>query len=890
MHARLSNTPLLASMLVAVAATTIGPVSIAEGDEARTSPPATGEHAVVAGSPHSVVVHGRGHGAYLSALGDLFDTSGRGEDPESACATSTALDRYLDGIYRMQLARDPARSTDDAADGSVRMRDGIWIVESDDTMLYHDEPQDLAGSSLRFTPDGSGYEVTVEPLQYDPEPGELGIDNASQRVYAAAFLDSFGFPIGGSTFNLLYIGTDLSVRTQSPLGVPVFAFDQYTISGAGADLLRDRADRLSPLFYARGDNWGRYVYVKDTPEKFLITWRTALDPALSTSYLDVQAALYPNGEILYSYRTLQNIDNGAPLVYAGIQDWIDGFTVNVSATDPVEGLDPHVDIVEIELQEDPASDMVRLRTTLAGAIPGSSEDRIDYVVTLSQEGAPVYRFRTWVDVRGRNVLWSYVESVGGTYIREAPSVIEGTHWDVVFSLAKYPDLAPGAVDVLVESLVDEAVVDQASASADLAGGAPFGRDYSAQAPFTTSIPAVESFLLPWFIPHGVKDKVLAHTGWAEDEVDGMPMYQTFYTDLILWAGAYYTYGNCGAANMGRCDPGAPPRLGLMHMNKTYQSFNFPESPGRFTVLSHEFGHRWLQQIDIDEGQGPSSVLNPESPHPAGYVYTEAVADLVVPEDSSVMGGGTWTDNGDGTWSVPADYTYYSYAAYELYLMGMMAPAEVPDWFYLDNTDPPQPRSYWANPGATVTGAYRPVTMPMLLDAMGTRDPVYPDEKRDLFVPMVLVVRPGQEPSAADWEFMMSVRDPWRDAFHTQTQQRGTATTLSPREVSPPGATPLRLDKSGDVLRLVFEDPGFGDQVRYNVYEGALGSTFDDWSARDCGATAGNTGTGELFLDVTPSAGSSYYLVTMSTVAVEGGPGQDGDGVERATTASRCGGL
>ena len=150
-----------------------------------------------------------------------------------------------------------------------------------------------------------------------------------------------------------------------------------------------------------------------------------------------------------------------------------------------------------------------------------------------------------------------------------------------------------------------------------------------------------------------------------------------------------------------------------------------------------------------------------------------------PEDTSVMGGGYWTDNGDGTWSVPADYTYYSYAAYELYLMGMMAPEEVPDWFYLNNTNPPQPRSYWANPGATVTGDYHLVTMQMLLDAMGTRDPVYPNEKRDLFVPMVLVVRPGQEPSAADWEFMMSVRDPWRDAFHTQTHYRGTVTTLVP---------------------------------------------------------------------------------------------------------------
>ena len=828
-------------------------------------------------------------GAYLSALSDLFDPVTRGEDPETACATSDALDRYLEGIHRMQRAAR-AESATAADDGSVRVRDGMWIVESDDTILFRDEPQDLEGSSLRFTPNGSGYDVSLEALQYDPVLGVLGIDNASSRLYAVAGLDFFRFPIGGADYDILFVGTDLSVRTDTPLSVPLFGFDQYTIGGAGADLFRDRGDRLSPLFYARGDNWGRYLYVKDTPEKFLITWRTALDPALSTFYLDVQAALYPDGEILYSYNLLKNVDNGAPYVLSGIQNWIDGFVTRVTASDPLDGFDPHVDIVETLLQEDSASDMVRIRSTMAGAIPGVSDDRIDYIVTLSQQGAPVYRFRTWVDVNGRNVLWTYVESVGGTYIREAPVVIDGASWDVVFSLDKFPDLSTGAVDLLVETVVDQVVVDQVSASTTLAGGAPFGRDYTAEAPFTSSGPIVESFLLPWFLTHGVKDKILAHTGWAENEVDGMPIYQDFYTDLILWAGGYYTYGNCGAANMGMCDPGQPARLGLMHMNKTNHGWNFPTSPGRFTVLSHELGHHWLQRIDIDEGSGPSNILNPISAHPAGYVYTKSVEDLVSPDDSSVMGGGNWTDNGDGTWSVPPDYTYYSFAPHELYLMGMMAPAEVPDWFYLDNTSPPQPQAYWANPGATVTGDYGVVTMQMLLDAMGTRDPVYPNEKRDLFVPLVLVVRPGQEPSTADWNFMTSIRDPWRDAFHIQTNFRGTATTVSPREVSPPGATPLRLEKIGTDVRLYFENPGFGDQARYNVYEGAFGGAFDDWAPLTCGQTPVDTGAGELFLDVTPSPGSAYYLTTMSTVAVEGGPGDDSAGTERTTSAARCGGL
>lgn len=877
--------------LVALAVVPLAAPDAAESLPGHSSPIAGAARDPGSGSP-APPRHAR-DASYLRAISEVFDAASRAEDPEGRCATSMALDRYLEGLYRQQLSRHARKASADLRQGSsVRMRDGIWIVEADDTMLYHDEPQDLLGRSLRFVPGGSGYVVTVEPLQYDSDLGVLGIQNASQRLYLGISLNDFGFPIGGRTYSTLYAGTDLSVRTGTPQGVSLFSWDQYTVTAAGADLFSDRVDRLSPLFYARGNNWGRYLYVKRTAEKVLITWRTALDPAQSTFHVDVQAALYPNGQILYSYRTLQNVDNGAPLVYAGIQSWINGFENRVTASDPAEGFAPYVDIVQVALEEDPASDMVHLRATMYGAIPASSADRVDYIVTLSQHGAPVYRFRTWVDSRGRDSLWSYPESVGASYIREGPSTIGGASWDVVFSLAKFPDLTTGPLEIQVETYLADALADEATATTSITGGPPFARDYTDQAPFSSAIPIVESFLLPWFIPHGVKDRLLAHTGWEESRIDGMPMYQTFYTDLILWAGAYYTYGNCGAAHIGRCDPLAPPRPGLLHMNKPNYGYNGPGSPSRFMVLSHEFGHHWLQLVNIDEGAGPSNVLNPESPHPAGYVHTEAMADLVSSTDSSVMGGGFWTDNGNGTWSVPAAYTYYSYAAHELYLMGMRDPSEVPDWFYLAGTNPPQPRSYWANPGATVTGGHHLVTIQMLLDAMGTRAPAYPVSKRDLFVPLVLVVRQGQEPSASDWAFMTSVRDPWRSAFSIQTGGRGTVTTLSPREVSPSGSTPLRVEKNGANLRLYFEDPGFGDQVRYNVYQGALGGRFNDWAPSICRATPGTTGAGELFLDVTPPSpgGNFYYLVTMSTVAFEGGPGADSAGMQRATSSSRCGGM
>lgn len=832
---------------------------------------------------------------YFEALSRIFDAPRSGADLTGGCLTSTALDRYNEGLYRIKLAmsgRDAGVGAAELDAGGVRLRDGIWIVDSDDTMLYHDDPADLEGTSLRFTPNGGGYDVSVEPIQYDTDLGLHGIVDAPSRIYAIVTLSNFNFPIGGSAYGQLFVGTDLAVRTQTPAGAGIFEWDQYSVPAAGADLFQDRVDRLSPLFYARSSNQGRNIFFRDTPEKLLITWMTSLDPASETFHVDVQAALYPDGSILYSYRSLKNVDNGSPQVFAGIQAWIDGFQQKASVSDPVDAGLAAADVVQVTVDEDPASDLIHVRATMAGDIPSSSADRIFYKLSLSQGGERKYFLFTYVDSQGVNSLWNVPESVGGV-VREGPTTIDGPSWDVLFSLSELPDLTTGPVEVEVATEQLETELDSVTVTPSISGGPTLARDYTAEAPFSSSRPIFESFLFPWFIPVAAKDKLFAHTGWDETLVDGVPMYQSFFTDLNLWVpgGAYYTYGNCAAANMGQCDPSIPIRPGLLNMNRpNAANWNFQGNPSRFTVLSHELGHHWLQKIDIDEGSGPTDVLNPESTHPAAYVYAEALADLVFFEDASVMGGAFWVDNGDGTFSTQPAYTFYSYAGFELYLMGMMAPSEVPDWYYIANANPPQPNSYWPQPNTTVTGTRRDVSIDMVIDAMGERSPAYPDERRDLFVPMVLVVRPGEEPSEDDWDFMMDVRDPWRDAFRIQTFQRGSVTTVSTKEVSAADDAPLRIEKVGGDLRLRFEDPGFADQVRYNVYEGVLDGTFDDWAPDLCGATPTAAGS-EQYLDLTPPAGvSTYYLVTMSSVAFEGTAGEDSSDQERSTSATPCGPL
>lgn len=60
-------------------------------------------------------------------------------------------------------------------------------------------------------------------------------------------------------------------------------------------------------------------------------------------------------------------------------------------------------------------------------------------------------------------------------------------------------------------------------------------------------------------------------------------------------------------------------------------------------------------------------------------------------------------------------------------------------------------------------------------------------------------------------------------------------TVGPREVSPAGAPPLRIEKGeGTKLLLRFEDPEFDDQVGFNLYAGTVGGTFNDWAPVECG--------------------------------------------------------
>jgi hypothetical protein len=101
-------------------------------------------------------------------------------------------------------------------------------------------------------------------------------------------------------------------------------------------------------------------------------------------------------------------------------------------------------------------------------------------------------------------------------------------------------------------------------------------------------------------------------------------------------------------------------------------------------IAHEMGHRWAAFISA-KVNGETIQLGPV--HWATGLQAPVAFPYQRPIEASAMGGGVWQDNFDGTFT-QLDDDYYvpatGWSHLDLYLMGLLAPSEVPDFFILRN--------------------------------------------------------------------------------------------------------------------------------------------------------------------------------------------------------------
>jgi hypothetical protein len=190
-------------------------------------------------------------------------------------------------------------------------------------------------------------------------------------------------------------------------------------------------------------------------------------------------------------------------------------------------------------------------------------------------------------------------------------------------------------------------------------------------------------------------------------------------------------------------------------------------------LGHEIGHRWSayaaarvngQMISL--GAWPH--WDPGLEARVAYPYS-------LPLEASTQGGGVWQDNLDGTFTQLRDGYFVPASGYsylDLYLMGLIGAAEVPDVFIVR---PLVRTGSDANGRPIFKGQRMKITIQDVIAAEGPRLPDVNHSQRHFNTGIVVIVEHGRTPSAEVINRANGIRRQWIDYWTITTGRRASMT-------------------------------------------------------------------------------------------------------------------
>ena len=190
-------------------------------------------------------------------------------------------------------------------------------------------------------------------------------------------------------------------------------------------------------------------------------------------------------------------------------------------------------------------------------------------------------------------------------------------------------------------------------------------------------------------------------------------------------------------------------------------------------IGHEMGHRWSAFVSA-KVNGEVIPLGPT--HWARGLQAPVAFPYQRPVEASAMGGGVWQDNFDGTYT-QLDDDYYvpatGWSYLDLYLMGLIAPSEVPDFFILRNL---VAAGRDANGHPIFKADRTKVTVQDVIAVQGPRLPDVDHSQKQFNTGMVVVVEHGNKPSKELIERTNAIAARWADYWATTTGHRASMTT------------------------------------------------------------------------------------------------------------------
>lgn len=741
----------------------------------------------------------------------------------------------LHSLACAQLRQEPGRSI-----GTVSTQGDLVVMELDEGVLGKANLFDLAGRTLRFTPEGPGYRAENVALQWD---SDFGAELAGPQVS----LHNFAFPFSGKTWDSLSVGANGSIRfgaseqgARSISGVPggrfgggvsIGRFDPLAEAGHA---LINTAPAICVFFKPRMSG---PRYVKELADRVVITWDVTepfgniQDFAWFKTINRFQAVLHRDGSVEMSYNQLTAKDAIVglyPMVSTGVEKPLASIK---GETHPAVAA--HLDVRNLKLS---VVDGLFLKVTMETRGP---------VLPEGDAGLAGITYRIYFDAhkplptRVENAHADAVWTVrglgpgrggrgGGTsrYVAFGSGVAPGVKvsGNTISVQGTVPAPLTGIDQVAIYANVQTpgtpavTVVQVPPHAVKLSGIRSPAVDLSSvkrqDGPFTIVYESFHYLALP--NPRDLACTVIKALG---DKFDFLAYYSDFRVDNQE-AGTPSTGplggGPAGGAVTGigatqrglesYCSAGRfqwefvqPVYVGSNQMQERppdgatsandhdvafYDRQLGERSPDgkmlpynyAMSQIGHEMGHRWGAFVSA-KANGETIPLGPT--HWARGLQAQVAFPYQRPSEASAMGGGVWQDNYDGTFT-QLDDDYYvpatGWSYLDLYLMGMITAAEVPDFFILRNL---VPAGRDANGHPIFKADRTKVTIQNVIAVEGPRVPGVDQSQKKFNTGMVVVVEHGAKPSRELIERTNGIRERWIDYWATTTGHRSSM-TASPR--------------------------------------------------------------------------------------------------------------
>lgn len=732
-------------------------------------------------------------------------------------------------LGQAQYLREPGHSI-----GSITTQGKLIVLTLDEGVLGKANLFNLGHRTLRFTPDGSRYRVENLPLQWDPEfgPAMTG-SQATLKNFSFPFSgkswNSFSVGVTGS----VTFGEPAASSGRRGAGVNRgggLSVDRFAELRQAGPALINTVPAISVFFKPRMSGTR---YLKELDDRVVITW-SLTEPAggiqdwtWTPTVNRFQAVLRKDGTIDLSYD-----DVAARDAIVGVYPMVTGGTEkNVATISAKENsaVAPNLDIKSIKVT---AVDGLFFKTAIEtrGSVLPASDPKmvgITYRVCLSKEkpvgdcsqDAQSDAIWTIRGFRGRSYgghTWQPRYIAFGTGVSREVKIdgntisIQGTlpegynAGDRIFLYAavQTPGTPPVTADRIPPHLVKLTGLDSPAVD--------FSSVKKQDGPFPV---AYEAF--HYMKPPRAVDLTCTVIKALGDKFDMLAYYSDFRIDnpeagtssdgplgggpaggAVTGIGAeqenladYCTQGRfqwqfiqpvyVGANQMQKYPPEGLKDADTHDITAYAHQLAERTSNGKIppydyamSQIGHEMGHRWSAFVSA-KVNGEIIDLGPT--HWARGLQARVPFPYQRPTEASAMGGGVWQDNFDGTYT-QLDDNYYvpatGYSYLDLYLMGLISPAEVPNFFILRNL---VPVGRDANGHPIFKADRTKVTIQDVIAVEGPRLPDVDHSQKDFNTGMVVVVEHGKKPSPELIERTNGIRDRWIDYWTTTTGHRSMMT-------------------------------------------------------------------------------------------------------------------